>query len=104
MVQRTYVANIKDNDFDYEIAKAGKGNFSGYFPSSIYPLRSNGLFSRIIDHKDAVQTDWGCWVVKMSKNDILKHVVRWGSFDDFKALYDFLYDNKEYLLVALEDV
>lgn len=57
MVQRTYVANIKDNDFDYEIAKAGKGNFSGYFPSSIYPLRSNGLFSRIIDHKDAVQTD-----------------------------------------------
>ena len=55
-------------------------------------------------HKNVVQTDWGCWVVKMQKEEILDHVLQWGSFVDHKWLGEFLEYETDYLLVAYETV
>ena len=55
-------------------------------------------------HKDVVQTDWGCWVVKMQKEEILSYVIQGGSVVDHKWLVEFLEYGTDYLLVAFESV
>ena len=98
-----YIGKVKSETFDYEIAKASKGDYCGYFPDRITPyLECNGLYGIIMDHKDVVQADWGCWVVKMQKEDILDHVIQWGSIVDHKWLVEFLEYETDYLLVAFE--
>ena len=105
MGMHVYVGNVQSETFDYEIAKASKGDYYGYFPDRITPyLESNGLYGIIMDHNDVVQTDWGCWVVKMQKEDILSHVIQWGSVVDHKWLVEFLEYGTDYLLVAYEGV
>ena len=105
MGMHVYVGNVQSETFDYEIAKASKGDYYGYFPDRITPdLESNGLYGIIMDHKDVVQTDWGCWVVKMQKEVILSHVIQWGSIMDHKWLVEFLEYETDYLLVAFETV
>ena len=103
MGMHVYIGKVQSETFDYEIAKAGKGDYYGYFPDRITPyLECNGLYGVIMKHEDAVQTDWGCWVVKMQKEDILDHVIQWGSVVDYKWLVEFLEYETDYLLVALE--
>ena len=41
-------------------------------------------------------------MVKMQKEDILDHVIQWGSIVDYKWLVEFLEYETDYLLVALE--
>ena len=105
MGMHVYVGKVQSETFDYEIAKAKKGDYYGYFPGRITPyLECNGLYGIIMDHNDVVQTDWGCWVIKMQKEDILDHVIQWGSIVDHKWLVEFLEYETDYLLVALETV
>ena len=105
MGMHVYVGNVQSETFDYEIAKASKGDYYGYFPDRITPyLECNGLYGVIMKHEDTVQTDWGCWVVKMQKEDILDHVIQWGSIVDHKWLVEFLEYETDYLLVAFETV
>ena len=58
----------------------------------------------IMAHKDVVQTDWGCWVVKMQKEEILSYVILYGSHVDHKWLHEILEYGTDYLLVAYESV
>ena len=103
MGMHVYIGKVQSETFDYETAKAGKGDYRGYYPDQITPyLESKGLYGAIMKHEDVVQTDWGCWVVKMQKEDILDHVIQWGSIVDHKWLVEFLEYETDYLLVALE--
>ena len=105
MGMHVYIGKVKSEDFDYEVAKARGGDFSGYFPDRISPyLMSRELYGQIMDHKDVVQTDWGCWVVKMQKEEILNYVIMYGSHVDHKWLYEILEYGIDYLLVAFESV
>ena len=105
MGMHVYVGKVQSKHFDYEIAKAGDGDYHGYFPDRITPyLESNRLYGMIMDHKDVVQTDWGCWVVKMQKEEILSYVIQGGSVVDHKWLVEFLEYETDYLLVAFETV
>lgn len=105
MGMHVYVGKVQSETFDYEIAKANKGDYYGYFPDRITPyLESNGLYGMIMAHKDVVQTDWGCWVVKMQKEEILNYVIIYGSHVDHKWLYEILEYGIDYLLVAFESV
>ena len=105
MGMHVYVGNVQSETFDYEIAKANKGDYYGYFPDRITPyLESNGLYGMIMAHKDVVQTDWGCWVVKMQKEEILSYVILYGSHVDHKWLHEILEYGTDYLLVAFESV
>ena len=101
----TYVGKVKSETFDYEITKAGGGDHYANFPDRMTPyLTSGGLYWKIMDHKDVVQADWGCWVVKMQKEEILEYVLQWGSIEDYKWLQEFLEYGTDYLLVAYETV
>ena len=103
MGMHVYIGKVQSETLDYETAKAGKGDYRGYYPDQITPyLECNGLYGVIMNHEDVVQTDWGCWVVKMQKEDILDHVIQWGSIVDHKWLVEFLEYETDYLLVALE--
>lgn len=105
MGMHVYVGKVQSETFDYEIAKANKGDYYGYFPDRITPyLESNGLYGMIMAHKDVVQTDWGCWVVKMQKEEILSYVILYGSHGDHKWLHEILEYGTDYLLVAFESV
>ena len=105
MGMHVYIGKVQSETFDYEIAKAGKGDYHGYVPDRITPyLESNRLYGMIMDHNDVVQTDWGCWVVKMQKEDVLSYVIQWGSVVDYKWLLEFLEYGTDYLLVAYESV
>lgn len=105
MGMHVYVGNVQSETFDYEIVKANKGDYYGYFPDCITPyLESNGLYGMIMAHNDVVQTDWGCWVVKMQKEEILNYVIMYGSHVDHKWLYEILEYGIDYLLVAFESV
>lgn len=105
MGMHVYIGKVQSETFDYGIAKAGEGDYHGYYPDQITPyLECNGLYGVIMNHEDAVQTDWGCWVVKMQKEDILDHVIQWGSIVDHKWLVEFLEYGTDYMLVAYEGV
>lgn len=105
MGMHVYVGKVQSETFDYEIAKANKGDYYGYFPDRITPyLESNRLYGMIMAHKDVVQTDWGCWVVKMQKEEILSYVILYGSHVDHKWLHEILEYGTDYLLVAFESV
>ena len=100
-----YVGKVKSATFDYDATKAGGGDYYANFPDRITPyLTCKGLYGEIMNHKDVVQTDWGCWVVRMQKEEILGCVIQWGSIEDYKWLYHVLEYGTDYLLVAFETV
>ena len=56
MGMHVYVGKVQSETFDYEIAKASKGDYYGYFPDRITPyLESNGLYGIIMDHNDELR-------------------------------------------------
>ena len=65
-------------------------------------LYSRDLFWDIVDHPEAIKSDWGCWVVKMNKKEIVDFISRRESIDNSRLL--LMDDDEDYLLVALEDI
>ena len=64
------------------------------------------LFSAIMRDKDSVRTDWGCWVLKKTKEDLMVYIMENGSFTTCWAIEDMGRTWKvgeEYLLVAFDD-
>ena len=77
---------------------------SGEIADLLMKMSACGLYGMIMAHKDVVQTDWGCWVVKMQKEEILSYVIQGGSVVDHKWHVEFLEYGTDYLLVAYEGV
>jgi hypothetical protein len=110
MVTETYIGKVKSEEFDYDIPCKEKWN-TGYSPKPIMsiPDEMRGIYGQIvrdvIDEKEnAKQTDWGCFVVKMKKDDLINYLKNQVENENFllnlKKLESEL--EKEYLLVAKE--
>ena len=80
-----YVGDLEDPNFDLE-----NGNWSGNFPEQLSPLfpamggDSNtwGVYSNVYalsksGELPAAQTDWGCWVVIVTRDQLLKYLDEW---------------------------
>lgn len=105
MITNCYIGYVKSDGFDFETARAGGGNSSGYFPEQVTltpTFYSRDLFWDIVDHSEAIKTDWGCWVVKMNRKEIVDFIGRRECVDNSRLL--LMDDDKDYLLVALEDI
>lgn len=105
MITECYVGHIRSEKFDLETVRRGGGNSSGCFPEQVglAPiLYSRDLFWDIVDHPEAIKSDWGCWVVKMNKKEIVDFISRRESIDNSRLL--LMDDDEDYLLVALEDI
>jgi hypothetical protein len=83
MVTETYIGKIKSEGFDFNIPCEEKFN-TGYSPKPIIyvPDHINGIYMDIvhavIDKKEnAKQTDWGCFTIKMNKEDLLKYLSKY---------------------------
>ena len=64
------------------------------------------VFSAIMRDNDSVRTDWGCWVLKKTKEDLMVYVMENGRSSTCWAIEDMyrtLKDGEEYLLVAFDD-
>ena len=64
------------------------------------------LFSAIMMDNDSVRTDWGCWVLKKTKEELMVYIMENGSSSTSWAIEDTdrtLKDGEEYLLVAFDD-
>ena len=118
MMTDTYIGKVKSERFDYDI----DGNWYGYFPEPICfcketckgpycECKAKGMrlywdiVGEVNDKKpNTKQTDWGCFVMKMNKADLVEMLSR----DKYKRevsmlnLAKGLPDTEEYLLVALE--
>ena len=60
----------------------------------------------VLQLDDSVRTDWGCRVLKKTKEDLMVYVMENGSFTTCLAIEDMdrtLKDGEEYLLVAFDD-
>jgi hypothetical protein len=108
MVTETYIGKVKSEEFDYDISCKEKWN-TGYSPKSIMyiPDEMRGIYGRIvrdvIDKKEnAKQTDWGCFVVKMKKDDLINYLKNQVENENFLLNLKELESEKEYLLVAKE--
>ena len=89
------------------------GDWNGNFPATVADLPKGGQnseFSAILKLVDSgkfegKQTDWGTWVVKVTKNDLAQLVKKWyrakDRADDLRraqAIVARLSDGTEYLL------
>ena len=118
MITDTYIGKVKSVEFDYDVA----GNWNGYFPEAICICKETrkgdhcvckgwcsklywDIVGEVLDKKpNTRQTDWGCFVMKMNKADLVEMLSR----DEYKRAVNMLNlakalpDTEEYLLVALE--
>jgi hypothetical protein len=110
MVTETYIGKVKSEDFDYAVSCDEKWN-TGYSPKPIMyiPDEMNSIYKQIvrdvIDKKEnAKQTDWGCFVVKMKKDDLIQYLKKQVENENFLLKIEKLESEaeKEYLLVAKE--
>jgi hypothetical protein len=105
MVKEVYIGNLKSEKFDYDkIGETPEGSYPEIIGESTY----SDLFWDIME-EDKKQSDWGCWVVKMTKQQIIDFLgkKKYRDYSSAKLLLSIaetLDDNKEYLLVALEDI
>ncbi len=107
-----YIGAVKSEKFDYYKPYSGPDKTSAtYSPERImdvFPIVgiNDPLFSAIMRDKDSVRTDWGCWVLKKTKEDLMVYIMENGSFTTCWAIEDMgrtLKDGEEYLLVAFDD-
>ena len=119
MLVKTYIGKVKSVSFDYDI----KGNWNGYSPDEICVCKETrkgtdceceawgtsplywDIVGEVVNKKpNTKQTDWGSFVMKMSKADLVEMLSR----DKYKKVVNLLNlakrlpDMEEYLLVALE--
>jgi len=108
MVTEVFIGNVKSAKFDYYEQE----NWHGYYPEVITESGYDSeLFWDIIreDRQRIKQVDWGCWVLKLSKKDIIKFLSRKKYKENSTAqklivIANTLEENKDYLLVAFEDI
>lgn len=107
-----YIGAVKSEKFDYYKPYSGSNISSAtYCPERImdvFPLvgLNDHLYFAIMSDKDSVRTDWGCCVLKKTKEDLMVYVMENGSFTTCWAIEDMdrtLKDGEEYLLVAFDD-
>ena len=106
-----YIGTVKSEEFDYYKPYSGPAESSAtYCPERImdvFPLvgLNDHLYFAIMSDKDSVRTDWGCCVLKKTKEDLMVYIMEnAGSFPC--AMEDMdrtLKDGEEYLLVAFDD-
>ena len=106
-----YIGAVKSENFDYYKPYSGPDISSAtYCPERIMDVSplvgvNDPLFSAIMMDNDSVRTDWGCRVLKKTKEDLMVYVrENAGSFP--WAMEDMdrtLKDGEEYLLVAFDD-
>ena len=66
------------------------------------------LYWDILDHANAKKTDWGCWVVKMTREEMLDYLNQEkytsNPYAQFLAteIRDYLIPGQDYLLTAVE--
>ena len=107
-----YIGAVKSEKFDYYKPYSGPDKTSAtYCPERImdvFPIVgiNDPLFSAIMRDKDSVRTDWGCWVLKKTKEDLMVYVMENGSSSTSWMIEDMdrtLKEGKEYLFVAFDD-
>ena len=107
-----YIGAVKSEKFDYYKPYSGPDISSAtYCPERImdvFPIVgiNDPLSSAIMGDNDSVQTDWGCWVLKKTKEDLMLYVMENGSFTICRAIEDMdrtLKYGEEYLLVLFDD-
>ena len=107
-----YIGAVKSKDFDYYKPYSGQYKDSTYYtycPDRI--IKSdidcgwNHLYFAIMDDKDSVQTDWGCWVLKKTKRDLIQFVRDNHTWEPrvLGEVMNTLKDGEEYLLTAFDD-
>ena len=107
MVAEVFIGSLKSEKFDYD--KIGEDPVNGTYPEVIgQSTYDSDLFWEIMK-EDKKQTDWGCWVVKMTKQQIIDFLgkEKYSDYSSAKLLLGIartLDNNKEYLLVAFEDI
>jgi len=106
MITEVFIGNVKSEKFDYY----KEGDWSGYYPEVISKSTfDRELFSDIAAEKESKTVDWGCWVLKLSKNEIINFLNR-DKYSNNESAQDLLKiamtleNDKEYLLVAFEDI
>jgi hypothetical protein len=82
MVTETYIAEIKSEGFDFNIPCKEKFN-TGYSPKPvIYVPERRAIYMDIVravmdKEENTKQTDWGCFTIKMRKEDLLKYLSKY---------------------------
>jgi hypothetical protein len=106
MITEVYIGNLKSKKFDYDkIGEDPEGTYPEIIGKSTY---DSELFWDIMK-EDKKQSNWGCWVWKLNKTDLIAFLNRDKYKDSLSAkhLSDIAFglnDKKEYLLVAFEDI
>ncbi len=107
-----YIGAVKSEKFDYYKPYSGSNISSAtYCPERIMDVSplvgvNDPLFSAIMMDNDSVRTDWGCRVLKKTKEDLMVYVMENATFFTSWMIEDMdrtLKDGEEYLLVAFDD-
>jgi len=70
MELRIYISKLKDEDFDYNIENPNGD--SQYAPIPISSsVRIDSLYWNIFHNENTKQTDWGTFVIKLTKTDLI---------------------------------
>ena len=128
MITEVYIGNVKSDKFDYDVA----GDWNGYAPEPLCELQFMYVLYWDIVHyviekrPNTKQTDWGCFVMKMSKAEMINYLNKdkyWQRPECFPYMEKEAYEKKslqeldyllsfvnglsndeEYLLVAIEGI
>ena len=106
MITEVFIGNVRSEKFDYDI----EGNVNGYYPEVVGKSTFDSeLFFDIMRENGSKRVDWGCSVLKLVKIEIINFLNRekYNKNDSAKNLLDIanaLENDKEYLLVAFEDI
>ena len=107
MVTAVYIGKFNSQAFDYN----KMGDWNGYFPEAISPwYYQSCLYWDIFKASNVKQTDWGCWVIKMSKDELVvfitdkyrEYASKANDLKEMLLFVDTLNDTDEYLLTAIE--
>ena len=107
MITEVFIGNLKSEKFDYDkIGEDKEGTYPEIIGISTY---DSTLFWDIIRNDSIKQSDWGCWVLKLAKEDIIEFLTREEYKDNSSAkvlleIARTLENCKEYLLVSFEDI
>lgn len=107
MITEVYIGSLKSQEFDYD--KIGEDPVNGTYPEIIGKSTYDSDLFWDIMKEEKKQSDWGCWVVKMTKQQIVYFLSQekyhdYASANHLLGIAKTLEDNKEYLLVAFEDI
>jgi len=76
MVTEVYIGKVKSDTFDFD----AKGDWAGYFPEALCEKQiCHELYYDIVGDArekklNAKQVDWGCFVIKLNKADLIAYL------------------------------